>query len=233
MSSIETPITLKMLPPDERPREKLHKCGPQVLSNADLLAIIFGHGMKGKSAVALAQEVLCRFGSLARLADATLEELCQIKGLGLVKAIKLKAAFQLAARMNTQHCLRKKIVKPEDAYFYLRASLENQVQEVLQVLLLDVKNCIICDEIIAIGTLSQVLVHPREVFYPAIRHKAASIILAHNHPSGDTSPSQQDFEITRQLVSSGKLMGIPIQDHLIVTKNSYLSFKEKGFIVEN
>ena len=213
----------------ERPRERLRLHGSEALSNAELIAIILGSGMKGKSVLHLAQELMVRFGSLKALSEATLEELCEVKGLGIAKSIQLKAAFSLGLKVYRQAAAPKfRIENPLHAYNLIRDELEHQKQELFMVILQDTKGSLICHEVVSVGTLSQTLVHPREVFYPAIRHKAASIIIAHNHPSGDATPSQQDLETTQSLISVGKLMGIPVHDHLIIGSGCYVSLRQHG-----
>lgn len=213
---------------EDRPRERLLLLGPEAVSTAELLAIILGSGMKGKSVLELSQEILSTFGGVAGLTEASLEELCQIKGLGLAKAIQLKAAFSLGLRIARQPIPPRYIVTtPTHAYHFLKELLENEKVECFGALLLDTKGSVIRFERISMGTLSEALVHPRELFHPAIRHKAASIILAHNHPSGDPTPSMDDIEITRSCIQAGLLLDIPLKDHLIIGRSCYHSFKEK------
>ncbi len=218
------------LPQEERPRERLVRFGPESLSTTELVALILGSGTKTKPVLQLAQEIVAYFGSLQKLANATLSELCEIKGIGLAKAIQLKAAINLGIRASQYVIAAKyRIQNPLHAYHLVKDSLEKETRELFIVILQDTKGCVICHETVAIGSLSNVLVHPREVFYPAIRHKAASLILIHNHPSGDPSPSPEDYALTKSLVEAGKLMGLPIQDHLIVGYQTYISLREQGF----
>lgn len=222
--------SIQHLPESERPRERLMRHGPESLSTTEILAVILGSGTKSMPVLQLAQEIIVRFGTLHQLAEATIEELCQIKGVGLAKAIQLKACFSLGSRASRQSATtRYKINNPLQAYHLIKDELEIEKRELFLVILQDVKNCVLCHQIVAIGTLSNSLVHPREVFYPAIRHKAASMILAHNHPSGDPTPSQQDHEVTKTLVEVGRLMGIPVNDHIIIGDQKYVSMRQKGF----
>jgi DNA repair protein RadC len=178
----------------------------------------------------LAQEIVMRFGSLRRLSEATIEELCQIKGLGSAKAIQLKASLNLGLRASRQSPVNKhKIENPTQAYNLVKDELEMEKRELFLVILQDVKGFVIAHQIVSIGTLSKTLVHPREVFYPAVRHKAASVILVHNHPSGDPTPSNEDFDVTQKLIDVGKLMGIPVNDHLIIGDQSFVSLRQRGF----
>jgi len=203
--------------------------GAESLSTIELVAILLGSGTKAKPVLLLAQELVMHFGSLPHLAEATIEELCQIKGIGLAKAIQLKASMSLGLRLSRQAVVPKyQLAQPLHAYNLIKEQIQNEKRELFLVILQDTKNCLICHEIVAIGTLSNSLVHPREVFYPAIRHKAASLILVHNHPSGDPAPSQQDYLVTETLIEAGKLIGIPVNDHLIVGHQSYVSLRQKG-----
>lgn len=223
--------SLHHLPLEERPRERLSRFGAEALSTTELIAIILGSGTKTKSVLQLAQDIVIQFGTLEHLAGATLAELCQIKGVGLAKAIQIKAALHLGVRASKQPFKSKfRIEHPVHAYHYVRDEIESEKREVFLAILIDTKGYVITHEVISIGTLSQTLVHPREVFYAAIRHKAASLILAHNHPSGDCTPSQQDYTLTQQLVKAGQLIDLPIQDHLIIGRDCYCSLRQMGFI---
>lgn len=213
----------------ERPRERLLTQGGEALSTTELIAIILGSGTKSMPVLKLAQEILFRFGSLQNLSQATIEELCQIKGLGQAKAMQLKASLMLGLRASKQTiALKYRIENPVHAYHLVKDLLEQEKRELFGVILQDTKGYVIAHEIVAIGTLSNSLIHPREVFYPAIRRKAASLILVHNHPSGDPTPSTQDLEITKTLIEVGKLMSIPVNDHLIVGEQRYVSLRQKG-----
>ncbi len=222
--------SIQQLPEEDRPRERLARYGAESLSTAELIAIILGSGSKTKPILQLAHEVVTRFGTLRQLAEATLAELLDIKGIGLAKAIQLKAAFNLGMRAS-KHIIKPKyrIEHPSHAYYLIKEELEHEKRELFIVILQDVKGYVICHEIVSIGSLSQTLVHPREVFYPAIRHKAASLIVAHNHPSGDPTPSPQDFKTTQVLVEASYLMSIPLHDHLIIGQQNYVSLRQQGF----
>ncbi len=220
------------LPTHARPRERLLEAGEEALSLVELIAILLGTGTRGKSVLQLSQELLETFGSLPELLEASVEELRAIKGIGLAKALQLKAAFAIALRFRKLYDSHRKVAVTtlHDAYLLLKDKLEHLRQEALVVLLRDAKGQAITTHQVALGTLSQVLIHPREVFFPAIRQKAHSMIIAHNHPSGDPTPSQADLEMTRRLISSGQIIGIPIDDHLIIGKGTYVSLKEKGLM---
>jgi DNA repair protein RadC len=213
----------------DRPRERFLALGAEALSATELVALILGSGHKTKSVLQLAHEIVAYFGSLQKLAEATLSELTAIKGVGNAKAIQLKAAFHLGIRASKQiRAPKYRIEHPIHAYYLVKDELENEKRELFVVILQDTKGYVICHETISIGSLTQTLVHPREVFYPAIRHKAASLIVAHNHPSGDPTPSSQDFELTHVLIEASQLIGIPVHDHLIIGQQTYISLRQKG-----
>lgn len=222
---------IKSIPEQDRPRERLAREGVSVLSLAELIAIVLGSGMQGKSVLKLSQEILERFGTLERLLDASVSELTQIKGVGKAKATKLKAVFAIALKCKKPLPLQKRAISSaNDAYELALGEIAHIPQEVLLVILRDVRGCLVHYEKVAVGTLSQVLMHPREVFYPAVRYKAHSLIIAHNHPSGDPKPSQADLELTRTLAQAGKVMGIGLDDHLIVCRDRYVSLRELGCV---
>jgi DNA repair protein RadC len=206
------------------------KVGPEALSLAELLAILLTTGTKDKSVLELAHEIVGRFGSLDQLLEASIEELMEVKGIGKAKAIQLKAAFGIALKTGQKRFLPTNPIHAPEAYELVRHDLAHQKQEMLMVVLKDVKGRLIMMEKVSVGTLSDVLVHPREIFFPAVRHKASSLILAHNHPSGDPTPSAADLELTRHLVRAGRIMGIRLDDHLIIGASSFISLREAGFL---
>jgi DNA repair protein RadC len=221
--------SLQQIPIDERPRERLKRQGPEALTTAELVAILLGSGIQGKSVLMLAQELVNRFGSLRALSEATIAELREVKGLGEAKAIQLKAAFSLGAKAASQINPPKfKISNPVHAYNLLKEELECEKREIFICILQDAKGYVISHEVVSIGSLTESMVHPREVFYPAIRHKAASIILAHNHPSGDPTPSESDYQTTKALVNASHLISIPIHDHIIIGLGRYVSLRQLG-----
>ncbi len=221
---------LRNLPSEDRPRERLLKGGAESLSLSELLAILLSTGTKGKSSLLLAQEVLARFGSLSGLLEASIAELEEIKGIGSAKAISLKAALEIASRATgTDRAEKPPARTSNEIYALVKDCLGNAKQEMLMVVLRDVKGRAIHQELIGIGTLSEVLVHPREVFYPAVRHKAHSLVVVHNHPSGDPTPSKADIDLTAVLVQSGRVMGINLADHLIVGAGKYTSLRQEGY----
>jgi DNA repair protein RadC len=224
-------FTIHDLPPSERPRERLKNHGPSALSGAELLALIIGRGVPGSSAIVIAQEVLRRFGNLMAVSTATLEELSEIKGVGLAKAAQIKAAFELGRRQDVEQDISHySITDPGSLVRAIRKGLQDKTREHFKLVLLNTRNKIIGISTISVGTLNASLVHPREVFKDAVSHSAASIILAHNHPSDDPEPSDDDLSLTRRLADAGRLMGIEVLDHIIITRNDYTSFKQRGIL---
>lgn len=222
--------SIQNMPEEERPRERLARFGPEAIATAELIAIILGSGTKSVPVMQLAQDLVAKFGTLSKLSEATISELCEVKGVGPAKAIQLKAAFALGMRASKQAISPKyRIEHPVHAYQLVRDEIERETREFFIVIMQDIKGYVIAHEVISIGNLANTLVHPREVFYPAIRNKAYSIIAVHNHPSGDPTPSPQDYELTKELVEAGKLIGIPLYDHLIVGLQTYISLRQKGF----
>lgn len=220
-------FTIHDLPKEERPRERLVKFGEQALSVQELLELILGRGIAGESVTVTAQKLLTQFGSLQKLAEASIEELSSIKGIGLAKATQIKAVFEISRRFSTQipSYKSKELTDPEKVFRLVKSKLKDYHKEHFYVIALNSRNWSISE--VSKGTLNANLVHPREVFGEAIKSKAASVIVAHNHPSGDPEPSEDDITITKRLVEAGKIMGIDVLDHIIVTKNKAMSFKEK------
>lgn len=221
------------LPVDDRPRERLLAYGPGNLSNAELLAILLGSGYRNKSAMQLAQDVLSthREEGVQALATMDLTELMSFKGIGMAKAAELSAAVELGKRLKDKPGVKRvKISCPSDAADYAMLRLRFQQREHFAVILLNVKNHILSMPIISVGSLTASVVHPREVFRAAILQTAAAMILVHNHPSGDPTPSSEDVSITMRLIDAGKIMDIPVLDHIIIGDNKYISLKEEGVI---
>lgn len=222
-------MNLKSLPQNERPRERMVRYGSDGLSAVELIAILLGHGTQSRSVLELAADLLVQFRTLQALAEASLQELQEIKGIGQAKAIQLKAAFALWGRLEGKErapCLNT----PESVYELVRSDLASQKIEMLMVILRDVRRRCIHREIIAKGTLTELLMHPREIFHTAIRHRAHSLIIAHNHPSGDPTPSKKDLEMTQILTTAATIVGIEIADHLVIGNGGYFSFAAKGLI---
>lgn len=224
-------VFIREMPADERPRERLARYGPEALATAELLAIILRTGTARESALGLANRLLSRFGSLRGIATASVEELSSVPGMGLAKAAQLRAAFELGKRLAMTGETPRPIVRsPADAANLVMEDLRHRDKEYFQAILLDTRNRVIGVTTISIGSLSQSVVHPREVFKEAISRSCAALILCHNHPSGDPSPSEEDAAITRRLVEAGKLLGMPVLDHIIIGQGSYLSLKERGLM---
>ncbi|MEW6033488.1 MAG: DNA repair protein RadC [Chloroflexota bacterium] len=225
-------FTVRDMPLSERPRERLSKFGAEALSAAELLAIILGRGVKGEPVTMTSQKLLSRFGSLKGVLSASLEELCALNGVGPAKAAQLKAALEVSRRLEGQgEAGSGATVKgPDDVVREVRAGLKGKKKEHFLVVLLDTRNHVIAVEHVSKGSLDSSVVHPREVFQPAIAASAASVILVHNHPSGDPQPSEEDVAMTRRLASAGELMGIGVLDHLIVCDSGHLSMKAGGLM---
>jgi DNA repair protein RadC len=226
---LEQRLTIKELPEEERPRERLIHNGAEHLSTAELLAIILRTGSTKRTAIDLAEELLVTYKDLRGLAKASLVEIAQCQGIGQTKAVQLKAAFELGRRLLTTNPYQLPIIrKPEDVFDLLKATFQDLDREHFKVIHLNTKNQVLKIETSAIGILSSSPVHPREVFKEAIRMSSAGLILAHNHPSGDPSPSQDDLLLTVRLREAGELLGIQVIDHVIFGDNRFISLKERG-----
>ena len=223
---------VKDLPLDDRPREKLMLRGPQNLSDAELIAILLRTGKKGKSVVNVAQEMVSIHRNLTILASKTLSDLMKISGIGKDKAVTLLAAFELSRRIQSQSkwLSDKKVTTPQDVADIFIPLLRDEVKEKFLLICLNSANKIITYEIISVGNLNSSVVHPREVFKAAIDHRSASIILLHNHPSGNPEPSNEDIAITKKIVESGIILDIPVFDHIIIAGNVFTSFVERRLI---
>ena len=225
-------LTVKELPYDDRPREKLLMRGPQNLSDAELVAILLRTGKTGKSVLEIARELVQSEGNLAVLATKTVDSLQKISGIGKDKAATLAAAFEISRRTLSQSkwLSNKKVTSPQDIADIYIPLLRDESKEKFIVVCLNSSNKIIKHEIISIGNLNSSVVHAREIFKVAIDCSSASIILIHNHPSGNPEPSNEDISITKKIVESGKILDIPVFDHLILAGETYTSFVEKRLI---
>jgi DNA repair protein RadC len=225
---------IKEWPEDERPREKMRRQGCASLSDAELLALIIrtGDTTSRKSAIDLGRELISHFSSnLRELGSADISEITAIKGMGIAKAAGVKAAFTLAARFQARKLENlDRFTSPRQVFDYFHHEFRDCRKEYFLVLLLDGKNRIIRRVQVSEGSLNQSIVHPREVFSPAVKESAAAMILVHNHPTGDPAPSQEDIAITRRLKEAGEIMGIRVLDHIIVGDGEYLSFVERGLM---
>ena len=224
---------VRELPVDERPRERLLALGPGFLSNAELLAIVLRNGSKERSALQLAQDILSLYkdDGVSALGRITAGELMCLQGIGSAKAAEVMAAVELGKRLNAHISRQRAMVTcPEDAADDAMPRFRYEDREHFAVILLNVKNHILSMPVISVGSLTASVVHPREVFKAAIQQTAASIILVHNHPSGDPSPGREDIEVTARMVQVGRVMDIPVLDHIILGNDNYISLKEKGVI---
>lgn len=221
---------IKEWPALERPRERLQLDGAGALATRELLAILIGSGREGASAVDVAGHLLrASEGSLRRLACATPAELSAVHGIGPAVAARVCAALELGRRLAREGPLeRTRIRGPSDVYDRCAPGLRDQSQEEFRVLMMNTQHAVVRELVITRGTLDASVVHPREVFRAAITESAAALILVHNHPSGDPTPSPEDVAVTRQLASAGQLLGIPVLDHVVVGDGRYVSFVEAG-----
>ncbi len=223
--------SIKELPETERPRERLLAVGEENVTDVELLAILIRGGSREESALGLAQRLLATFGSLQRLARAGNRELLAIKGIGKAKVAQIRAGLALGRRLAAEPIAPGVAVKgSEQTFRHFHERMKDLKKETFVCLLLDTKHNVIREEKIAVGSLNESLVHPREVFQPAIAESAASVLFVHNHPSGDPTPSPQDRQLTRRLCEAGDLVGIQVLDHIIIGRDAYYSFAEQGEI---
>lgn len=225
--------TIREWPDTDRPRERLEKLAAAALPVRELLALVLGSGSAGRSALELGTDLLLRYdGSLRRLGAAEPAELRELPGIGPAGAAKIAAALELGRRLATEPASRgDRIRGPGDVFRRLGPLLRDRRQEEFWVLYLDSQNRVLSERRITVGLLNSSLVHPREVFAPAITRAAASLILAHNHPSGDPDPSPEDLDVTVQMVESGRLLGIPVRDHIVLGDTTFVSLLERGLMV--
>ena len=230
------PLTIHELPPEDRPREKLAMRGADALSDSELVAILLRTGVPGANAIEVARQLLARYGSLGALARCTVRELAGIKGIGPAKAVQLAAAFGLGARLARETFTRVRLDQPNLVYELLGPEMRALHRESLRVVLLDTRYQLLRIEEIALGSVSQSIAHPREIFRPALIYSAFAIIVVHNHPSGDPTPSEADRRLTRRLREAADLLQITLLDHLIIGapgpggQPGYVSFKELGLL---
>ena len=224
-------LTVRDLPPDQRPRERLIQLGSEALSDQELLACILGRGVSGESVLVSARRLLAAFGSLRALAEASVEQLTSVHGIGPAKAAQLRASVELTRRVSLPADAGRPVIDSvEAADAVLRPRLLDKRKEHVVALLLDARHRLIRLSPIAVGSLSASLVHPRELFKEAIAASAAAVIVAHNHPSGDPEPSAHDLELTARLAEAGALLGIEVLDHLILGAEGVVSLAARGLI---
>ncbi|KAJ3196310.1 DNA repair protein RadC [Paenibacillus sp. FSL R5-0517] len=222
---------MRDIPQEERPRERMMEYGAGALSHAELLAILLRTGTRQESAVHMAQRILTETGGIRSLMDLSLEELTAMKGIGNAKAVQLKAGIELGHRIAKSRLTQSASIRtPRDAADILIEQLRYLQKEHFVCLFLNSKNHIIAQETLSMGSLNASIVHPREVFRAAIKCSSASIVCAHNHPSGDPTPSPEDIQITKRLIEAGAIVGIDVLDHIIIGDGTYVSLKEKGLV---
>jgi len=236
-TAAKAPPTLKIseMPEAERPREKLLARGPSALIDPELIAILLGSGVAGANAIEVARQLLAKYQSLTGLSRCTVDELKKIRGIGKAKAMHLVAAFQLGRRLANERLMRQKLDSPELVYELMAPEMRALHKESLRVILLDTRYHHLATEEISRGSVNESIAHPRDVFRPALVASAYAVIVVHNHPSGDPSPSQSDHSLTRRLVEGAELLQIKLLDHVIIGapaegRQPYFSFKEAGVL---
>jgi len=230
---VDKSLTVRDLPAQGRPRERLVRLGAEALSPSEILAVVLGRGVSGRPVMDMAAELLQKFGDLRGVINASMDEFCGVKGMGVAKAAQIKAVYEIGRRVEGFSEKQKKITisRPEDIVRLVRSRLLGKAKECFLVIPLNKRNVVIeNEEIISMGTLDSSLVDAREVFRKAILKSAASVVIAHNHPSGNTEPSPEDLDITRRLVKAGETLGIEILDHIIVSDEGYTSLKSRGYV---
>ena len=225
------PFLIRDFPLSERPRERFLREGARGLTNQELIALLLRTGTKNESVLQLAERLIIKFDGLRMLKDASVEEITSINGIGEAKAIQLLTAVELGRRVHNLITTDRYVIRsPEDCANFLMEEMRFLSQEHFVCVYLNTKNQVLHKQTVFIGSLNSSIVHPREVFKEAFRRSAASIICAHNHPSGDPTPSKEDIDVTRRLIECGRLIGIDILDHLIIGEKKYVSLKEKGYL---
>lgn len=227
--------TVHDLPSSERPRERLVQFGAEALSLQELLALILRTGIRGKSVIALSQDLLNEFGNIKNMSECSVAEISKLPGMGLSKATQLKAALELAKRFNnsTEIAEQQIIRNAEDVFDIVKNRIKDKKKEHFLTISLNTRNKVnrVLDvDMVSMGSLDSSIVHPREAFIEAISAHAASVIFAHNHPSGNPEPSEEDTKLTKRLIEAGEIVGIEVLDHVIFTDNSYISMKVLNLI---
>ena len=228
-------LKIREMPKDDRPREKLATRGASALNDAELIAILLRTGVKGANAIEVARQLIEEYGSLGALSRCTVQELAKTKGIGFAKGAQLASAFGLGQRLAREIHSRRKIETPEQVYELLGAEMRALHKESLRIILLDTRYNLIRTEDVSLGSVNESIAHPRDVFRPALIHSAYAVVVVHNHPSGDPSPSQADHGLTRRLREAAELLQIKLLDHVIIGAPAegrlpYFSFKETGVL---
>jgi len=228
-------LKIREMPREERPREKLAAHGPASLTNPELIAILLRTGISGKNAIEVARELLQKYGSLRGLSRCSVDELSRVRGIGFAKAVQLVAAFGLGQRLANETLSKQKIDSPEIVNELIGPEMRMLRKESLRVILLDTRYHLIRIEQISVGSVNESIAHPRDIFQPAVAASAYAVIVVHNHPSGDSSPSQADHSLTRRLADAAELLQIKLLDHIIIGapqdgSAAYFSFKEAGVL---
>lgn len=224
-------VLIKELPTAERPRERLLRYGAASLSNSELIAIILRTGNKNENILNLSSRIIKERGGLNGLLNSEIEDFTRLKGIGVAKASQLIALSELSKRFKCYKSGEKyKISSPKDAAMYVMEEMRYLKQEILKVLMLDMKNHVIYEKNVSMGSLNSSIVHPREVFKEAIVKNSASIIILHNHPSGECTPSKEDIQVTQRIKESGRIIGIELMDHIVIGDGNFTSLKEKGLL---
>lgn len=223
--------TIREWPAEDRPRERFLTKGAEALSDAECLALLFGAGTSGQTALDQAQALLAAFGSLGEIADREVQEVAWVGRLGIAKAVRLGAAVELSRRLRARpRTGRVRLSSPEEVAGYFGPNLEGKKKEVFRVALLDSQNGLVRDVQVSEGSLSASIVHPREVFRTAILEASAHLVLVHNHPSGDPTPSKEDVHLTRQLCEGARLLGLRVHDHVIIGHGRHVSLAQRGVV---
>ena len=229
---MNTHITMKDMPDSEKPYEKCLRYGAQMLSDAELLAVILRTGSRGITSLQLSQKLLsCREKNLLNLIHMTTEEMQRIPGIGQVKAVQLKCTAELAKRLAATSRFHQVILnEPATVAEYYMETLRHESKEKLLLAMFDAKSRLLGEEVISVGTVKNSLVSPREIFLKALEHRAVHIVLLHNHPSGDPTPSEADKRVTHRMEACGRMLDIQLADHIIIGDNRYISFRENGLL---
>ncbi|HUP01231.1 MAG TPA: DNA repair protein RadC [Gemmatimonadota bacterium] len=224
-------LSIKDWPEQERPRERLENLGPTALSTVELLTLLIGSGSRGCPADELARRILASYPNLRVLAARPAGELARVAGVGTATAARLAAACELGRRLQRERRERQPVLgSPRAVWRHLALELRDRERERFLLLCLNTRNELVRELVVSVGSLSASIVHPREVFKPALACAAASLIIAHNHPSGDPTPSREDREVTRVLSEAGRLLDVPLHDHVIIGADSYYSFRDAGLL---